>query len=153
MKSDSPLEKQLKYKLKRRIETDHQFKGDITQQIDFEKIKLHSKGKLIDLKNRRKSYGLDFLDIKKEIKNELKTIDERIKNESSLVLNQTMQDFRVNNTEDSDKKVKIKKTQKQEKIEKNEANEKAPINKVIIVKKSKIKKFIRDKKKEQYKQQ
>lgn len=35
--------------------------------MDFEKLKLASRGKNFSFKNSRKSYGLEFIDIKKEI--------------------------------------------------------------------------------------
>ena len=38
------------------------------------------KSKDFNFKNHRKSYGLEFIDIKKEIEQELRTLDVRLKN-------------------------------------------------------------------------
>lgn len=47
-----------------------------TQKIDFDVIKEQVKEKKTKgYKDHRKSYGLEFMDIKKEIEEELKTID------------------------------------------------------------------------------
>lgn len=52
-----------------------------------------------------------------------------------------------NNTELSIKRLRVKST-KQEVIEKKDTTERAPISKIIIVKKDKIRKFMKNKKKE-----
>ena len=42
-------------------------KSSQSQKIDFDKIKEGTKGKKISLKNHRKSYGMEFIEIKREI--------------------------------------------------------------------------------------
>lgn len=93
-----------------------------------------------DFKNHRKSYGLEFIDIKREIQDELKTIEEKVYQQNHIKL------MKPSNTEQSTKKLKIK-TSKQDYIEKRSSTERAPISKVIIVKKDKIRKFMKAKKK------
>ena len=71
-------------------------KSSQSQKIDFEKIKEggaaasnaskeNNISKKISLKNHRKSYGLEFIDIKREIQEELRTIDLKFKNRELLL--------------------------------------------------------------------
>ena len=53
--------------------------------MEFEKLKVATKAKKFSFKNSRKSYGLEFIDIKKEIQEELKTIDERIIKQNAVL--------------------------------------------------------------------
>lgn len=50
-----------------------------TQKIDFDKLKSKEVMKKLNIKNHRKSYGLEFIDIKREIQEELRTLDEKFK--------------------------------------------------------------------------
>ena len=67
-------------------------KSSQSQKIDFENIKEgggaskeNNISKKISLKNHRKSYGLEFIDIKREIQEELRTIDLKFKNRELLL--------------------------------------------------------------------
>ncbi len=96
-------------------------KSSQSQKIDFEKIKESSKGKKLNLKNHRKSYGLEFIDIKKEIQEELKTIDLKFKQkEDKLLLPETsLTDMFTLDNIKKPKKLKIKSSKKNSKPDDN----------------------------------